>query len=99
MTPAEAPITDDQLRIVPANEASFEDLLAVFGTADYSGRCHCQRLKIRGWIWRDSTQEQRTAMLRAQTAAGHPNASRTSGMVAYLEDVPVGRVALETRKE
>jgi len=72
MTKHRAPITDDQLRIVPANEASWDDLIAVFGTADYSGRCHCQRLKVRGWIWRDSTQEQRTAMLRTQTAAGHP---------------------------
>ena len=91
------PITDDELRIVPANEASFEDLIAIFGTADYSGRCHCQRLKVRGWIWRDSTQEQRTAMLRNQTAAGHPNAASTSGMVAYLDDEPVGWVAVEPR--
>lgn len=91
------PITDDELRIVPANEATFEDLIAIFGTADYSGRCHCQRLKVRGWIWRDSTQEQRTAMLRTQTAAGHPNAASTSGMVAYLDDEPVGWVAVEPR--
>ena len=97
MTKHRAPITDDQLRIVPANEASWDDLMAVFGTADYSGRCHCQRLKVRGWIWRDSTQEQRTAMLRTQTAAGRPNAASTSGLVAYLDDEPVGWVAVEPR--
>lgn len=37
-----APVTDliqpAQLRIVPANEASWEDVLAVFGTADYPVR-------------------------------------------------------------
>jgi GNAT superfamily N-acetyltransferase len=97
MTKLRAPITDDQLRIVPANEASWDHLIAVFGTADYSGRCHCQRLKVRGWIWRDSTQEQRTAMLRTQTAAGQPNSASTSGMVAYLDGEPVGWVAVEPR--
>ena len=76
----------------------FQNLLKVFGTADYSGRCHCQRFKVRGWIWRDSTQEQRTAMLRAQTQCDQPDAPSTSGLVAYLEDEePVGWVAVEPR--
>ena len=36
-------------------------------------------------------------MLRTQTAAGHPNTASTSGMVAYLDDEPVGWVAVEPR--
>jgi hypothetical protein len=46
-----------RVRIVPANEASWHDLVAIFGTADYPARCQCQRFKVVGWIWRDSTQE------------------------------------------
>jgi GNAT superfamily N-acetyltransferase len=55
MTPIEA----GQLTVVPANEASWADLQAIFGVAD-AGHCQCQRFKIRGWIWRDSTQDERT---------------------------------------
>lgn len=88
---------DEQLRIVPANEASWDDLLAIFGTADYPARCRCQRFKVRGWIWRDSTQEERTAMLRAQTACGEPDAAATSGLVSYVEGDPAGWVAVEPR--
>ena len=82
---------------MPANEASWDDLVAIFGTADYSGRCHCQRFKVPGWIWRDSTQEQRTDLLRTQTACGRPGATSTSGLVAYLGGEPAGWVAVEPR--
>ena len=85
------------LTIVPANEASWDDLVAVFGTADYAGRCRCQRLKVRGWMWRDSTEEERSAMLREQTGCGDPDATSTSGLVAYVDGVPAGWVAVEPR--
>jgi GNAT superfamily N-acetyltransferase len=84
------------LRIVPANEASWADVQAVFGAAD-PAQCQCQRFKVTPWIWRDSTQPERTAMLRAQTACGHPDAPATSGLVAYLDGEPVGWVAVEPR--
>jgi hypothetical protein len=93
----EAPIPAEQLTIVPASQASWDDLIAVFGTADYPHQCQCQRFKVLGWIWRDSTQEERTAMLRAQTACGDPNAAATSGLVAYVGDEPAGWVAVEPR--
>ena len=97
MTTRDGPIPADQLMIVPANEASCDDLTAIFGTTDYPGRCQCQRLKVVGWIWRDSTQEERTAMLRAQTACGDPTAPATSGLVAYVDGQPAGWVAVEPR--
>ena len=78
------------MNIVPADEAPWEDVAAIFGTADYSGRCQCQRFKVAGWIWRDSTQEQRTAALQAQAARG-------SGLVGYVDDEPAGWVAVEPR--
>lgn len=39
MTAVEAPILAEQLTIVPANEASWEDVQVIFGTTDYAGRC------------------------------------------------------------
>ena len=96
MTAMEGTFPAERLSIVPANEASWEDLLAIFGTAD-SGRCQCQRFKVVGWIWRDSTQEERTAMLREQTACGDRHARATSGLVAYVDDDPAGWVAVEPR--
>jgi GNAT superfamily N-acetyltransferase len=91
------PIAEEDVRIVPANEASWDDLQDIFGATDYPGRCQCQRFKVLVWIWRDSTQEQRTAMLRAQTACGDPSAAATSGLVAYVDDEPAGWVAVEPR--
>jgi GNAT superfamily N-acetyltransferase len=97
MTAMATPISDERLTIVPANEASWEDLTAIFGTADYPAQCQCQRFKVRGWIWRDSTQEERTTMLRTQTACGDSDAPTTSGLVAYADGEPVAWVAVEPR--
>ena len=97
MTAMEMPVPADQLQVVPANEACWDDLAAIFGATDYPGRCQCQRFKVPGWFWRDSTQEERTAMLRTQSACGDPGATATSGLAAYLGDEPVGWVAVEPR--
>ena len=96
MRPVSAPIQTEQVTVVPANEASWDDLVAIFGTTD-AGRCQCQRFKVVGWIWRDSTQESRTAALRQQTACDRPDAPATSGLVAYVDDEPAGWVAVEPR--
>ena len=91
------PIDPASLRIVPANEARWEDIEAVFGTADYPFHCQCQRFKVSGWLWRDTELEERIAMHRTSTACGDPDAEHTSGLVAFLEDEAVGWVAVEPR--
>jgi GNAT superfamily N-acetyltransferase len=96
MTVMQTPFTADQLTIVPANEASWDDLDAVFGAND-PNQCRCQRLKVPGWIWRDTTQVERIEMLREQTACGNPKATTTSGLVAYVDGEPAGWVAVEPR--
>ena len=92
-----APVRPEQLTVVPANEASWADLVAVFGTADYASRCRCQRFKVPGWIWRDTTPEERLALQREQTACGTPDAPATSGLVGYVDGEPAGWVAVEPR--
>jgi GNAT superfamily N-acetyltransferase len=94
--PVMEPIDADALTFRPANEASWEDLQAVFGTSD-AGQCHCQRFKTRGWMWTTTTEPERAALLREQTNCGEPGARSTSGIVAYLEDEPVGWCAVAPR--
>jgi GNAT superfamily N-acetyltransferase len=50
-----------------------------------------------GWIWRDSTQQERDEALRAQTHCGEPDAPATSGLLAYVDGEPAGWVAVEPR--
>jgi GNAT superfamily N-acetyltransferase len=86
------------VRIVPANEASWEDLQTVFGTRGPAARCQCQRYKLRPReAFRSFPVEERAARLRAQTDSGHPDADATAGLVAYVDDDPVGWCAVEPR--
>jgi GNAT superfamily N-acetyltransferase len=86
------------VRIVPANEASWEDLQAVLGTRGPAARCQCQRYKLRPReAFRNFPVEERAARLRAQTDSGHPDAEATAGLVAYLDGEPVGWCAVEPR--
>jgi GNAT superfamily N-acetyltransferase len=90
-------VTDD-LRIVPANEASWEDLQAVFGTRGSAAGCQCQRFKLAP---RESfgsfPVEERAFRLRTQTNCGQADAGTTSGLVAYRDGIPVGWCAVEPR--
>ena len=88
-------VTDDQLRIVPANEATWEDLQAIFGVRAV---CWCQRYKMRpkeGWatVGADGL----ASRLREQTACGQPESATTTGLVAYLDGEPVGWCAVDPR--
>lgn len=90
-------ISDDQLAIVPADEASWHDLQTIFGTTDYPSMCQCQRFKITGSQWGSVPLAERAERLREQTGCGNAGAPSTSGLVAYLDDEPVGWCAIEPR--
>lgn len=96
-TATRGPVTAADLTIVPANQASWADLQAVFGTADYPSKCYCQHFKTRDCHWSALTDEERRSRLREQTNCDDPQASSTSGLVAYLDQEPVGWVAVEPR--
>jgi GNAT superfamily N-acetyltransferase len=104
---AAGPIHPEDLAIVPANQATWADLAAIFGPSG-CGRCGCQWFKTRGWMWEQTTDEQRRARLRDQTNCDDPDATSTTGLVAYLTEggdpgrrpadgIPVGWVAVEPR--
>jgi GNAT superfamily N-acetyltransferase len=90
--------TAAELRIVPANEASFEDLQTVFGTRGSAAYCQCQRYKLAPReAFAKFPVEERAQRLRMQTECGHPESQTTSGLVAYLDGEPVGWCAAEPR--
>jgi GNAT superfamily N-acetyltransferase len=86
------------MRIVPANEASWEDLQTIFGTRGPAARCQCQRFKLRPReAFANFPVEERAFRLRDQTDCGHPESDATSGLVAYVDGEPVGWCAVEPR--
>jgi GNAT superfamily N-acetyltransferase len=87
------------IRVVPANEATWEDIQAVLGTRGEPARCQCQWYKIPEREWRSVPHEERAFRLRQQTDCGNPGAPSTSGLVAYAGDEPVGWCAVEPRCE
>ena len=88
----------EELRVVPANHATWEDLQQIFGTRGAAYRCQCQRYKLAPKESFGSVPvEDRAFRLRRQTDCGHPDSGETSGLVAYLGDEPVGWCAVEPR--
>lgn len=92
------PPVSPTLRIVPANQARWQDLQALFGTRGPGYRCQCQRYKLnRGEAFAKFPVEERAHRLREQTDCDHPGSETTSGLVAYADDEPVGWCAVEPR--
>jgi GNAT superfamily N-acetyltransferase len=86
------------ISVLPANEASWNDLQIVFGTRGLARKCQCQRYKLRpGEFFAGFPAEERAERLRQQTDCGQPEATRTSGLIAYLDGQPVGWCAVEPR--
>jgi GNAT superfamily N-acetyltransferase len=94
------PVTAEQLVIVPANEAAWEDVQAVFGASGDPARCSCQRFRmLPKESWASEGPEELAARLRDQTACGNRTAPTTSGLVAYLDGEPVGWCAVASRAD
>jgi GNAT superfamily N-acetyltransferase len=90
----------DDLTIVPANESACEDLQLIFGSRGTGRVCQCQRYKLEpGESFGSVPVEERQLRLREQTDCGDPGSGTTSGLVAYLNDEPVGWGAVEPRPE
>ena len=98
MRASQASTETDPITVIPANRASCEDLMAVFGTRGSAAVCFCQRYKL---LPREAfskfPREERAMRLREQTRCGDPAAAGTTGLVAYLDGEPVGWCAVEPR--
>ena len=88
------------IRVVPANEASCEELDLIFGTRGGAAECRCQRYRLaRGEAFGNTPVEHRNHRLREQTSCGDPGAAKTSGLIAYLDDEPAGWCAVAPRPD
>jgi GNAT superfamily N-acetyltransferase len=99
MTTADRPgmKSDAVVSVVPANEASWEDIQAVLGRRGEPSSCQCQRYKMQpGESWASVGADELALRLRRQTA-GHAAWGTTSGLVAHLDGEPVGWCAVEPR--
>jgi GNAT superfamily N-acetyltransferase len=86
------------ISVVPANQASWDDLQTIFGTRGSGSRCYCQRYKLqRRESFGSFPAEERAFRLREQTDCGHAESDTTSGLVAYDGGEPVGWCAVEPR--
>jgi ribosomal protein S18 acetylase RimI-like enzyme len=86
-----------ELRIVPANAASADDLETVFGGRGDPATCRCQWFKMPVKEFGVTDPAELTRRLVEQSACGHPHADSTAGLVAYLDGEPVGWCAVEPR--
>jgi GNAT superfamily N-acetyltransferase len=90
--------TDGAISVVPANQASCDDLQTVLGTRGDPHRCQCQRFKMRPReSWASVGAQELALRLRTQTDCGHPASGITSGLIAYLHGEPAGWCAVEPR--
>ena len=88
------------IRVVPANQATWEDIEAVVGQArSWDRPCFCQRFKLGVPGWRATTVEERAHMLREQTDCGYPGSDTTTGLVAYVGGEPAGWCCVEPRPD
>ncbi len=94
---APEPVRPPELTIAGANQASWADLQAIFGTTGPAGHCYCQYFKVRDRDWRSLTDQERRDRFRQQTSCDSAQARATTGLVAYLSGEPVGWVAVEPR--
>ncbi|GAB3954902.1 hypothetical protein GCM10029976_098180 [Kribbella albertanoniae] len=94
------PVRAEQLTIVPANQATWDDLRAVFGASGDTSRCWCQRFRmLPKESWASEGPDELSARLRDQTACDDRKAPTTSGLVAYLDGEPVGWCAVAPRAD
>jgi GNAT superfamily N-acetyltransferase len=91
-------MSDSTPLIRPANEADCGDLPRVFGERGAGAHCQCQRYRLApGEAFKDSTPEARAERLYEQTVCGDPGSPTTTGLVAFLDDEPVGWCAVAPR--
>jgi GNAT superfamily N-acetyltransferase len=91
------PTDTREITVRPANEASWEDLQAVFGERGTPHWCQCQWFKVSNAEFDALDVPERKQRFAGQTACGDPEAPSTSGLVAYADGEPAGWCAVEPR--
>jgi ribosomal protein S18 acetylase RimI-like enzyme len=80
------------IRIVPVGQVPWNDVRTVFGTRGDPATCWCQFFKLSNAEWHETDVPALESALCEQ--ARH---SPGPGLIAYVDDVPAGWVAVESR--
>lgn len=85
----------ENLRIVPADKAPWDDLQSILtGTA---GRCQCERQRLGDGDWWHMSVDERRDLFRSEVGCDDPREGETIGLVAYLGEEPVAWCAVDRR--
>jgi len=77
---------------------TWRQLREVFGNRGPAARCYCQRYKLAvGEAFKHFSPDVRAERLRQQACCDRPRSSKTSGLVAFVGETPVGWCAVEPR--
>lgn len=88
-------IATDGIRVVPANEASWDDLQSILTGAAH--RCQCERQRLGDHDWWYMPVDERRDLFESETRCADPRADATIGVVGYLGEEPVGWCAVDRR--
>jgi GNAT superfamily N-acetyltransferase len=89
--------TDGVVRVEPLTPARWDDAVVVFGTRGDPSSCWCQWFRLSGQEWRQATTGENRQALREQSEAAGAAGAPAPGLLAYLDDEPVGWVAVAPR--
>ena len=76
--------------VEPVSAGRFDDVQTVFGDRGQAAKCQCQRYRMGWYDHRSDNVAARRELLRDQVHEGH-------GLLAYLNDEPVGWCSLAPR--
>jgi GNAT superfamily N-acetyltransferase len=86
------------MKVVPANQATWEDIEAVVGKArSWDRLCFCQRFKLGVPGWRATIVDERAQMLREQNRLRVPKVGFHQGLLAYVGGESAGWCCVEPR--
>lgn len=85
-------MTDGVVHVEPLTAARWDDAVVVFGTRGDPSRCWCQFFRLEPAAWKASAADANRRRLEREAAAGP-----SPGLLAYLDGVPVGWLALGPR--
>ena len=83
-------MTSVTMRVAPATAETWPELERVFGQRGDQTTCWCQWFKLTGAEYRAATTAEKRDALHRQTSG-----SPTTGVIAWLDDEPVGWSAVE----
>ena len=87
--------TEPDLRMVPANQASWDDLQTIL--TGLARRCQCTRVRLGDGDFFRMPESGREDLFRSETHCDDPRSTETIGIVGYLEDEPVAWCAVDRR--